>query len=179
MNKIAYASQNIEPKTLPVDVCVFGRFGQLSPAAVHSADSWFDSGVKWWIYVLSIVTNLHKNSFSFSWNSCKHALNRRRFVVFDRLWANAAPTLNAAFSLTNLLAKWWIHIPSDIFNSCTIPRNSNLRSAKTNLRSVLVFSGTTAKFGWPERSVTFISVQQSWKSAYHFLTVVYDGSESK
>ena len=30
-------------------------------------------------------------------------------VVFDRLWANATPTLNTAFSLTNVHAKWWIH----------------------------------------------------------------------
>ena len=29
-------------------------------------------------------------------------------VVFDWLWANVAPTLNTAFSLTNIHAKWWI-----------------------------------------------------------------------
>ena len=29
--------------------------------------------------------------------------------VFNWLWANAAPTLNTAFSLTNVHAKWWIH----------------------------------------------------------------------
>ena len=28
---------------------------------------------------------------------------------YDRLWANAAPTLNISFSLTNVHAKWWIH----------------------------------------------------------------------
>ena len=31
-------------------------------------------------------------------------------VVFDWLWANAAPTLNTTFSLTNVHAKWWIHL---------------------------------------------------------------------
>ena len=38
-----------------------------------------------------------------------NALNRWCIVIFDRLWANAAPTLNRAFSLTNIQAKWWIH----------------------------------------------------------------------
>ena len=35
-------------------------------------------------------------------------LNRQQ-VVFDWLWVNAAPTLNTAFSLTNVHVKWWIH----------------------------------------------------------------------
>ena len=48
---------------MPADVCVFGRFGRVLPAAVHSADRRFDSGMKWWIHVSSIVTYLHKNSF--------------------------------------------------------------------------------------------------------------------
>ena len=30
MNKIPCASQNMEAKTLPADVCIFGRFGWLS-----------------------------------------------------------------------------------------------------------------------------------------------------
>ena len=67
MNKIPCASQNTEAKTLSVDACVIGRFGQLSPAAIH----WADSGVKWWIHVPSIVTYLWKNSFLLPWNSCK------------------------------------------------------------------------------------------------------------
>ena len=33
----------------PTDVCVFGCFGWLSPAAVQSADCQFDSRIKWWI----------------------------------------------------------------------------------------------------------------------------------
>ena len=71
MNKILCAFQNTEAKTLPVYVCVFNRFGWLSPAAVHSADCWFDFGVKWWIHVSSIVTYLYKNPFLSCWNSCK------------------------------------------------------------------------------------------------------------
>ena len=38
-----------------------------------------------------------------------NALNRRRIVVFDWLWANAEPTWDTAFSLTNVHAKWWLH----------------------------------------------------------------------
>ena len=38
-----------------------------------------------------------------------NALNCQCIVVFDRLWANAVSTLNTAFSLTNVHAKWWIH----------------------------------------------------------------------
>ena len=53
----------MEAKTLPADVCVFGHFGWLSPASFHSADCQFDSRVKWWINVSSIVTYLPKNSF--------------------------------------------------------------------------------------------------------------------
>ena len=30
-------------------------------------------------------------------------------IVFDQLWANVTPTLNTAFSLTNVHTKWWIH----------------------------------------------------------------------
>ena len=44
-----------------------------------------------------------------------NALNRRRIVVSDRLWAKVSTTLNTAFSLTNVYAKWRIHcllIPS-------------------------------------------------------------------
>ena len=38
-----------------------------------------------------------------------NALNHRRVIIFDWLWTNAASTLNTAFSLTNVHAKWWIH----------------------------------------------------------------------
>ena len=38
-----------------------------------------------------------------------NALNRRRIVAFDWQWADVALTLNTAFPLTNVLAKWWTH----------------------------------------------------------------------
>ena len=64
MNKIPLASQNTKAKNLPVDVCVFSGFGRLSPAAVHLADWRFDSGVKLWIHVSSIVTYLRESFLS-------------------------------------------------------------------------------------------------------------------
>ena len=74
----------MEAKTLPADVCVFGCFGRLSSAAVHSVDNQFYSGRKWSIHFSSIVPYLRKNSFVLRWNSCKQRS--------DGLWANAAPT---------------------------------------------------------------------------------------
>ena len=70
MNKIACSSQNTAAKTLPADVCIFGCFGRLSPAAIYSANCWFASGVKWWIHASSIVIYLCK-IFLLHWNSCK------------------------------------------------------------------------------------------------------------
>ena len=85
-----------------------------------------------------------------------NALNRRRVVAFDRLWANAAQ-LSHCHTMVNTL-------PSDIFTFSAIPRNFNLRSAKMNLWSILVFSGTTAEFGC---SASFVSVRPRLKSAYN------------
>ena len=84
MNKIPCASQNTEAKTLLADVWVFGHFGRLSPATVHSADCQFDSRVKWWIHVSSIVTYLRKNSFLLLEIVANKALNCQSVVVFDR-----------------------------------------------------------------------------------------------
>ena len=153
MNKIPYPSQNTEAKTLPADVCIFGHFGWLSPAAVYSADCRFDSGVKWWIHVSSIVTYLHKNFFF--------------FFFFLLRWV--AFTLNTAFSL------WWIH--------CLLISSTPLLSHATSIydrpKWVLVFFRTTDEFGWPECSASLVSVQPHLKSAYNLLTVVSDGPESE
>ena len=79
MNKIPCTSQNMEPKTLPADVCIFGWFGQFSPAAFPSANCRFDSRVKWWIHVLSIVTHL-----CYIETVANNALNHQCIVVlFD------------------------------------------------------------------------------------------------
>ena len=102
INKIPCASKNTEAKTLPADVCIFGCFWWLSTAVVHSADCWFDSGVKWWIPVSSIVTYLCKPPFCWVETVANNALNCRRIVAFDWLWANTSSTLNTAFSLINV-----------------------------------------------------------------------------
>ena len=81
MNKIPCASQNSEAKTLTADDCVFGHFGQLSPAAVHSADCRFNFGVKWWIHDVSIVTYLCKISFLLHWNICKQRSELSLFLI--------------------------------------------------------------------------------------------------
>ena len=78
-------------------------------------------------------------------------------------WANVAPTLNAAFSLTNVHVKWSIR--------CLL--------FMIGQNKFLVFFGTTAKFGQPKHSVSFVSVQPCLKLAYHLLTVVSDGAESE
>ena len=68
-------------KTLLADVCVIGRFEELSSAAVLSGDCQFDSGVKWWIHVSSIVTYLYKKSFLLCWNSCKQCSESLLFLI--------------------------------------------------------------------------------------------------
>ena len=155
MNKIPYISQNTETKTLPADVCVFGRFGRLSPAAIQPADCLFYSGVKWCIYFM------HCHIFTQKLFCCietvaNNALNHWRVVVFDWLWANPAPSLNTALSLTNVLAKWWIHCLLISSTLLLFHAIINLWSAKMSLWNILVFSRTTAKFGRPECSASFV-----------------------
>ena len=147
MNKIACASQNTEVKSFPVDVCVFGHFGWLSPAAVHSANCRFDSGVKWWIYVSSIVTYLRKKSF---FGALKQLQIMHSIVDALLFFMN--------FPIDKCSCKMLITQPSDILSSSAISRNFNLRSVKTSSWSFLVFSGTTAEFGWPEHSASFVSI---------------------
>ena len=125
----------------------------------------------------SIVTYLCKNSFLLCWNSCKQC-SESSACCFDQLWANAAPTWKTAFSLTIVHIKVKTLL-SDIFNSSAILHNFNLPSAKRSLWSILVFSKTTAEFGQPECSASFVSVRPSLKSAYHLLTIVSDRAESE
>ena len=178
MNKIPCASQNTDAKTLPADVCAYGHFGQLSPTAVHSVDSSFDSRVKWWIHVSSIVRYLCKNSFLLHSNSCK----QRSESSTCCLWLTVSK-LSIHFEHSFLIDKYSCKmvntLPSDIFNSSAISCNFNLQLVKTSLWSFLVFSETTAEFGRPEHSASFVSVWPCLKSAYHLLTIVSDGAESK
>ena len=106
----------------------------------------------------------------------KNALNHRRIVIFDQLWTNAALTLNRALSLTNFHAKWWIH--------CLLISSTPLLSHATSIYDrpkrvwgvFLVFSRTTAEFGRPERSASFVFVRSRRKLAYHLLTVVSESN---
>ena len=174
MNKIPCVSQKTEAKTLPADVCAFGRFGQLSPAAVHSPDCWFDFRVKWYIHVASSVIYLCKNSFLLRWNSCKQRSESSTNCFWSTV-SKCSTHFQHSFLIDKCSCKMVNTLTSDIFNSSAISCNFNLRSAKTSLWSFLVFSGTNAEFGQPECLASFVFVRPRFKSAYHLLTVVSDG----
>ena len=169
----------MEAKILPADVWIFGRFGRLSPAALHSSDCRFVSEVKWWNHVSSIVTYLHKISFLLPWNSCKQLSESSTRCCFWSTVSKRGTHFEHSFLIDKCSCKMVNTLPSDIFNSSAISRNFNLRSAKTSLWSLLVFSATTDEFGRPERSSSFVSVRPSLKSAYRLVTVVFDGAESE
>ena len=152
MNKIPCTSQNMEAKTLPADVCVFCHFGPFSPDAVHKADCQFDSGVKWFIHVSSIVTYLHKNSFLLHWNSCKQRFELLMCWCFWLTVSKCGTHLQHSYLIAKCSCKMVNILPSDIFNSSAISCNFNLRLAKMSWWIFRVFSGTTAEFGQPERS---------------------------
>ena len=109
-------------------------------------------------------------------NVANNALNRWR-VDFDLLWANATPTLNIAFSLTNVHAKCLLISSTPLLFHPTSIYNRSKRVCGV----FLVFFKTTAKFGWPECSALYVCVcvQPRWKSAYHLLTIVSNGAESE
>ena len=54
-----------------------------------------------------------------------NALNYQCVVVFDWVWANVALTLNTAFSLIIVQAKWWIH--------CLLISSTSLLSHATSI----------------------------------------------
>ena len=111
MNKIPGASQSIEAKTLPADVCIFGHFGWLSPAAFHSADCRFDSGS-----MFQPLSHIYtKTPFCCIETVANNALNCWCVVVFDQLWANAAPTLKHNFLIDKCSCKIMNTLLSDIF----------------------------------------------------------------
>ena len=72
-----------------------------------------------------------KTSFCCVKTVANNTLNCWHIVVFDRLWANTTPTLNTAFSLTNVHAKWWIH--------CLL------------ISSTPLLSHATSIYDWPKR----------------------------
>ena len=133
----------MEAKILLADVCVFGHFGWLSPAAVHSPDSRFDPGVKWRIHGSSIVTYLCKKLFLLHWNSCKQCSESLMCCCF---W----------LTVTNVHAKWWIH--------CLLISSTPLLSHATSIYDrpkwvcgvFLLFSGTTSEFGQTQCSASCV-----------------------
>ena len=136
MNKIPYTSQNMEAKTLPCDVCVFDCFGWLSHVAVHSDDCQFDSRVKWWIRVSSIVTYSHKNSFWLCWNRCKQCSESWTPCYFWSTVSKRGTHFEHSFLIDKCSCKMVNILPSDIFNSSAISHNFNLLLAKTSLWSI-------------------------------------------
>ena len=146
MNKIPCASQNTEDTTLPADVCVFGRFGQLSPASLHSVDCRFDTGVKRWIHVSSIVIYLRKNFFLLRWNSCKQRSDSTTRCCFWSTVNKRATQFEHSFLIDKCSCKMVTTLPSDTFNFSAISCNFNLRSARTSLWSFLVYSWTSVEF---------------------------------
>ena len=146
MSKTPRTSQNTEAKTLPADVCFFRGFGRLSPAAVHSVDCRFDSRVKWWIQVSSIVTYLRKNSFLLRWNSCKQRSESSTRCCFWSTLRKHRSHYEHSFLIDKRSCKMGNTLSFDFFNSSAISYNFNLWLAKASLWS-LVFSETSAKFG--------------------------------
>ena len=179
MNKILCASQNTKAKTLHADVCIFNCFRWLSSAAVHSADCPLDSRVKWWIHVSSIVTYLRNNSFLLHWNSCKQCSESSMCCCFWLTVSKRNTHFQHSFLIDKCSCKMVNTLSSGILNFSAISHNFNLRLAKTSFWSFLMFSGTTAKFGWPEHSISFVSVRMYLKSAYHLLTIVFNVTESE
>ena len=172
----------MEAKTLPAGVCVFGHLGRLSPAAVHSLTTYLTlewSGGS----IFHPLSNIYaKTPFCCIETAANNALNRRCVVVFDRLWANAAPTLSTAFSLTNVHAKRWIPcllISSNPLLSHSISIYDRPKRVCGVFFFFLLFSGTTAEFGRLKRSVSFMSLRPRLNSAYHLLNAVSDGTESE
>ena len=177
MNKIPCTSQNTEAKTLPADVCFFDHFWQLSPAAVHSADSWFDSGVKWCIHVSSIVTYLCKNTFLLCWNSCKQRSELLLFLIDSEQMQH---------TLWKQLSHWQMFMQNDEYTTfwylqllCYLTQLKFTISQNKFVEFFFLFSGTTAEFGRPERSASFVSLWPHLKWAHHLLTVISDGAESE
>ena len=164
-------------KTLPVDICVFGRFEWLSPAAVHSADCRFDSRGERWIHVLSIITCLRKKVL-FVWLK---QLQTTLWIVDALLFLIDSEQRGNHFEHRYLIDKCSCKMvntqPSGIFSSSAISCNFNLRSAKTSFGDFWCFPRTQRDLG--DLSVQYnLSVRPHLKSAYHLLTIVSDGVET-
>ena len=61
------------------------------------------------IFAIDLSHTTWKYPFYCAETAPNSALNRRRVVIFYRLWVNAVPISNRAFSCLNVHTKWWIH----------------------------------------------------------------------
>ena len=163
----------MEAKTLSADVSIFGHLERLSPGAVHSAYCRFDSRVKWWIYVLSIVIFMQKLLFV--------ALKQLQttFWIIDTLFLIDCE--QTQHPLWRQLSHWQMFMQNCEYTAFSYRQLLCylMQLQFMSLWRFLVFSGTTVEFGQPEHSVSFVSVQPCLKSAYHFLTIISDGAESE
>ena len=83
-----------------------------------------------------------------------NTLNRQH-VLFNWLCGNVAPTLNTAFSLTNVHAKLWIHY---LLISLTplLSYTTSIYDRPKRVCAIFWCSRTTAEFGQPEHSDSFV-----------------------
>ena len=143
----------MEAKTLPADVCVFGCFGWLSPVTVHSTDCWFDSDVKWWIHVSSIVTYSCKSPFCCVETVANNALNHQH--VFDQTW----------HPLWTQLSHWQMFMQNEEYTAFLISSTSLLSHA-------------TSIYDWPKEVCGVFDVFrdncQIWVTWLFIIICVYD-----
>ena len=172
MKKIPCASQNTEAKTLPADVCIFGR---LSPAAVRSADCWFDPRGKWWIHVSSIYA---KTSFCCIETVANNALNHEHIFVFDCKLTQ--------YPLWTHLSHWQMFMQNGQYTAfwylqllCYLTTTSIYNWLKWVCAIFWCFPGQLPNLGNLSVQYHLCLYDQHLKSAYHLLTIISDGSESE
>ena len=153
MNKIRCAFQNMKGKTLPADICVLDHFGQLSPAAVHTADCRFDSRVKWWICFIHCHIFMQKLFFV-----ALKQLQTAPWIIdalfFDQVSKHGSH-FEHSFLITNVHAKWGIHCL--LISSTLLSHATSIYDRSKWVWSFLVFSETITEFGQPDHSATFMS----------------------
>ena len=120
-----------------------------------------------------------KNSFLLHWNSYKQHSESLMHCCFWLTVSKCGTHFEHSFLIDKYSCKMVNTLSPDIFNSSVMSCNFNLWLAKTSLWNFLVFSGTTAEFGQPKHSASFVSVQPRLKSAYYLLTIVSDVAVSE
>ena len=113
---------------------------------VKSPDCWFNSGVKRWIHVSSVVTYLCKNSFLLHWNSCKQCTELSKCCFWSTV-SKCATHFEHSFLIDKCSYKIVNTLLSDIFKSSAFSCNFNLWSAKMSLWSFWCFPGQLPNLG--------------------------------